>query len=106
MNKSLLETKNLKLVLLSATDARAMLNDMSAAERALLSADWLALLDGAAGTNPWIHGYSLVERDGGAVVGSAGFKGPPGDNGMVEIAYAVKPEYQSKGFATEAALAL
>src|SRR5205085_4024880 len=34
------------------------------------------------------------------------FKGPPGADGAVEIAYGVAPEHQGKGYATEAAEAL
>jgi ribosomal-protein-alanine N-acetyltransferase len=33
-------------------------------------------------------------------------KGPPDTDGMAEIAYGVSPEYQCKGYATEAAAAL
>lgn len=106
MNESLLESKNLRLVPLSVAEARAMLDSMSVADRAQVSAEWLALLAGSTGTDPWVHGFSVVHRESGAVVGSAGFKGPPGADGMVEIAYGVSPEHQGKGFATEAALAL
>ena len=41
----------------------------------------------------------------GRTVGKCGFKGPPAD-GVVEIAYGIDPEYQGKGYATEAAEAL
>jgi RimJ/RimL family protein N-acetyltransferase len=47
----------------------------------------------------------VVLRDCDTVVGSAGFKGPPAE-GIVEIAYGLSPEYQGKGYATEAAAAL
>ena len=36
------------------------------------------------------------------VVGNAGFKGPPDDEGVVEIAYAIVPGSEGKGYATEA----
>jgi RimJ/RimL family protein N-acetyltransferase len=106
MNESLLERRNLRLVPVSAAEARMQVEAMSAAEKAHLSADWLALLAGARATDPWIHGFSLVHRDSGTVIGSAGFKGPPDCEGNVEIAYGVAPEHQGKGFATEAAQAL
>ena len=48
----------------------------------------------------------MVHRPSGATVGFCGFKGPPGADGMVEIAYGVVPEHQGKGYATEAAEAL
>ncbi len=64
------------------------------------------MLDGANSTDPWIHGFKLVHRDSGSVVGRCGFKGPPDADGVVEIAYGVTPEHEGKGFATEAAGAL
>jgi RimJ/RimL family protein N-acetyltransferase len=106
MNESHLESEHLKLVPVSSSEVRAKIQAMSAADKALLSAEWLALMAAATTADPWIHGFSLVLRESGAVVGSAGFKGPPGDEGVVEIAYAVEPEHQGKGFATEAAQAL
>ena len=47
----------------------------------------------------------MVERESGQTVGGCGFKGPPTD-GVVEIAYAIEPEHQGQGFATQAAAAL
>ncbi len=37
---------------------------------------------------------------GGELVGSLGYKGPPDDNGSVEIGYAVVPERQRRGYAS------
>lgn len=42
----------------------------------------------------------------GRLVGNCGFKGPPNDNGEVEIGYSVIPEEQRKGFASAAVDAL
>jgi ribosomal-protein-alanine N-acetyltransferase len=83
-----------------------MVEAMTSAERAELSADWLALLHDSTSADPWIHGFSLVLLDGDTVVGTGGFKGPPSADGVVEIAYGVSPDYQGKGYATEAAAAL
>lgn len=106
MNATDLETKNLRLVSKTLADVYAMIEAMTAGEKAQLSADWLALVRGAVSADPWIHGFSMVHRDNDVVVGMAGFKGPPGADGMVEIAYGVAPDHQGKGFATEAAQAL
>ncbi len=106
MNESHIETYRLKLVPKTLAEVHAMIEAMSAVERAQLSADWLAMLHGSTGANPWIHGFSMVLRDGDVVVGMAGFKGPPGADGVVEIAYGLSQEYQGKGYATEAAEAL
>jgi len=71
-----------------------------------VSPDYLAQLDGSAVADPWTHGFGLIHMATGTVIGFGGFKGPPGPDGMVEIAYGVVPDYQGKGFATEAAQAL
>lgn len=73
-----------------------------------VSPQWLDHLRTAAGTpaDPWQYGFFLVEKDSGVVIGTAGFKGPPDGDGMVEIAYGIAPERQGRGFATEAAGAL
>jgi ribosomal-protein-alanine N-acetyltransferase len=100
------QTKNLKLVPQTLEQVRAMVEAMTPAETVELSADWLALLHDSKSADPWIHGFSLVLTDGDTVVGTGGFKGPPADDGVVEIAYGVNPDYQGKGYATEAAEAL
>jgi ribosomal-protein-alanine N-acetyltransferase len=99
------QTKNLKLVPKTLEEVYAAIEAMTPADRAELSADWLALLHASTSADEWTHGFSLVLRDSDTVVGSAGFKGPPTD-GVVEIAYGLSPEYQGKGYATEAAEAL
>jgi RimJ/RimL family protein N-acetyltransferase len=101
-----MQTKNLSLVPRALDDVHAMTAAMAPAERAQLSADWLARLRASTTADPWTHGFSLVHPDSGAVVGMAGFKGPPEADGVVEIAYGVDPAHQGKGYATEAAAAL
>ena len=83
-----------------------MVEAMAPSEKALLSADWLARLHTATSADLWSHGFSLVYRGDDIVVGQAGFTKPPAADGVVEIAYGVVPDYQGKGFATEAAQAL
>lgn len=46
----------------------------------------------------WIA-RAAVDEPGGFVVGHAGFHGPPDDDGMVEVAYLVVPEYRRRGYA-------
>jgi [ribosomal protein S5]-alanine N-acetyltransferase len=101
-----IETRNLRLVPQTIDQVHAMIAAMTPAEKAQLSADWLAQLDASTAADPWTHGFSLVLRDSGIAVGQGGFKGPPTAEGVVEIAYAVKEVYQGKGYATEAAQAL
>ena len=71
-----------------------------------VSAEWLARLRASGGPDPWRHGFFVVHRDVGAVIGMAAFKGPPDSNGTVEIAYGIAPRFEGQGFATEAAGAL
>lgn len=71
-----------------------------------VSPDWLAALRSAGGPDPWRHGFFVVDRESGWVIGSAGFKGPPDGTGMVEIAYGIVPSREGRGYATEAAAAL
>jgi RimJ/RimL family protein N-acetyltransferase len=71
-----------------------------------VSPAWLERLRGARAADPWVHGFALIEKASGRAVGSAGFKGPPDEHGVVEIAYAVVPSVEGRGYATEAAGAL
>jgi RimJ/RimL family protein N-acetyltransferase len=101
-----LPTERLELVLQSTAALLARIEAMPAADRAEVSPDWLARLRAAPAADPWTHGFAIVERGSGAVVGSCGYKGPPDPDGVVEIAYAVEPDQQGRGYATEAAAAL
>jgi ribosomal-protein-alanine N-acetyltransferase len=71
---------------------------------------WLEALRNAVGQsggpNPWRHGFFIIEKESGEIVGGAGFKGAPDPAGMVEIAYGVVPSREGRGYATEAARAL
>jgi RimJ/RimL family protein N-acetyltransferase len=79
-----------------------------ASARSQVSPRWLAGLRSAAGgePDPWEYGFFLAERSRGEIIGTAGFKGPPDADGMVEIAYGVVPSVEGRGYATEAAGAL
>jgi RimJ/RimL family protein N-acetyltransferase len=101
-----IRTDNLTLVLQSVEEVLARIESMSPAEKAEVSPEWLAQLRAAASGDPWTHGFSIVHRDSGAVIGGCGYKGPPSPDGMVEIAYGVDADYQGHGYATEAARAL
>ena len=106
MSATHMRTKSLKLVLQTIEEALAEVEALSPADRAHVSGDWLARLGALTSADPWTLGFSLVHRDSETVVGSAGFKGPPTADGVVEISYGVNPDHQGKGYATEAAQAL
>src|SRR5262245_60028542 len=106
MGATHMQTRSLNLVLRTLEETRAEVEAMSPADRAHVSADWLARLRALTSADSWTLGFSLVHRDSDTVVGSAGFKGPPDADGVVEISYGVTPDHQGKGYATEAAQAL
>ena len=117
-----METKNLKLVPHAPEHLLALISGAGEYEKSFghgpaqglrdffvsadVSPDFLAGLRSATSADPWTHGFALVHLASGLVVGCGGFKGPPGADGTVEIAYGVVPDYQGKGYATEAAQAL
>ena len=71
-----------------------------------VSPDWLDALRRSSESDPWRHGFFVVHRESRSVIGSAGFKGPPDADGVVEIAYGIVPSFEGQGYATEAASAL
>jgi len=50
--------------------------------------------------------WMLVQKEDQAIIGSAGFKGPPDRNGEVEISYAMGTGYRHRGYMTEAVEAI
>lgn len=85
---------------------RRMLEELPAAERAQVSAAWLEDLAAAREADPWRHGFAVLLRATGERVGTAGFKAPPDNSGMVEIAYGINEAHRGRGYATAAARAL
>ncbi len=101
-----IRTDRLRLVLETTEEVLGRIEAMSPAERAEVSPEWLARLRASTADDPWTHGFSMVDRADGRVIGSCGYKGPPGPDGVVEIAYGVDPAHRGRGYATEAARAL
>jgi [ribosomal protein S5]-alanine N-acetyltransferase len=72
-----------------------------------VSADWLSQLRSAPPiADLWRFGFAVVGVESNSVIGTAGFKGPADEQGIVEIAYGIAPASQGRGYATEAASAL
>ncbi len=71
-----------------------------------VSPEWIRRLQESSGPDPWRHGFFVVDRETRTAIGMAAFKGPADPAGMVEIAYAIVPAYEGRGYATEAARAL
>jgi ribosomal-protein-alanine N-acetyltransferase len=57
----------------------------------------------AAGWSKW---YFVVREPERQVIGNGGFKGLPDAHGTAEVGYAILPDYQGHGYATEAVAAL
>lgn len=57
----------------------------------------------------WYVWYAVIQSPNAKpdiLAASGGFKGPPQENGTVEIGYSVLPQYQGQGYATEMVQAL
>jgi RimJ/RimL family protein N-acetyltransferase len=50
--------------------------------------------------------YQVLLTDTELVIGGIGFKAPPDSDGTAEIGYGIAPEYQGRGLATEAVVAI
>lgn len=94
--------KDLLFLMNSPEQMRSRLNAMTAEQQSQFSADWLAKLDAATETDPWVHGFRVLDRKTEEHVGDGCFKGPPKD-GVVEMAYSVEPQFQGKGIGTQIA---
>ncbi len=101
-----IQTENLTLVLQSTEEVLAWVDSLDAATRAEISPDWLARIHTSTSPDPWTHGFAMMYRASGTKIGSCAYKGPPDADETVEIGYGVDPEYQGRGFATEATKAL
>jgi [ribosomal protein S5]-alanine N-acetyltransferase len=101
-----IEAEHIRLVLQTPAEVLARIEALGPAERAEVSPDWLARVRASSAADPWTHGFSVIDRGTGAVVGSCGYKGPPAQAGVVEIAYGIHQVARGRGYATEAARAL
>jgi RimJ/RimL family protein N-acetyltransferase len=117
-----MQTKNLRLVPHAPEHLRALMEGAELYEQCSgfrlanglrefmvsgeVSPEYLARLQASTVADPWTHGFALVLESSRLVIGMGGFKGPPDADGIAEIAYGVAPDYQGKGYATEAAQAL
>ncbi len=52
----------------------------------------------------WLHWFVL--REPRTLIGYGGFKGPPTEDGTIEIGYAIVDDHQRKGYATEVTAAM
>lgn len=106
MKSVAIRTDVLDLVLPTLDEVFASIENMPPEVRAELSPEWLARVQASLAPDPWLHGFNIVHRESGSVIGSCGYKGPPDDDAAVEIAYGLEQQHRGRGYATEAARAL
>jgi RimJ/RimL family protein N-acetyltransferase len=106
LRKPAIVTDNLELLLQTSEEVLASIDAMSPADRAEVSPEWVARVKESTSADAWTHGFAVVQRASGAIVGHCAYKGPPGPEAVVEIAYGIEPVYRGRGYATEAARAL
>ena len=46
--------------------------------------------------------WTIIERTGHVMVGDLCFKGPPNEQGEIEVGYGTYPDFQNKGYMTQA----
>jgi RimJ/RimL family protein N-acetyltransferase len=113
--ETVLSTPRLDLVLLEPEEARMLVAggenghpwaDGYPMGSTLLSAE--LTLAAAAGGRPLgaFGSYQIIRREDGAVIGDAGFVGPPDETGAVTVGCAIIESARGQGYATEAMQAL
>lgn len=112
-------TPRLRLISASADMLRAALRDdseLGGMLSARVAAEWtefgapvfdyvLKQLEAHPEQQDWWT-YFPVTRNHPTLIGSGGYKGPPDEDGFVEIGYEIAPTYRNHGFATEMARTL
>jgi RimJ/RimL family protein N-acetyltransferase len=117
-NGHIIETANLQLIPAEAAHFEAILQNKKELEPMLsvtVPDSWPTFPESMP------HGYEILKSDPASrnwgfylfihtadrvLIGEGGFKGKPDEEGVVEIGYALVPEYRLRGFATEAARGL
>ena len=98
-----MSTKRLLLQLESPDEVRERLASMPPEVVREVSPEWRARVEAATEPDPWLHGFAIRLRSSPeCVVGSIGFKGPPDEDGVAEVAYGIDETHQGQGYATEA----
>lgn len=117
MDDASIRTERLILRPLPGAAAQALPGDRDGAARHIgmaLAADWpqpdlldvLPMQAASSSTDEPYGVWVIIDDASEMVIGDAGFMGPPGGDGIIEIGYSVIPGYRGRGIATEAVRAL
>ena len=90
----LLQTHHLDLHVQSTEEVLARIEALAPEHRAEVSPEWLERVRTSTEPSAWTHGFAIVERMSGEMIGSCAFVGPPDAEGVVEIAYEIAPAHQ------------
>jgi RimJ/RimL family protein N-acetyltransferase len=99
-------TQRLELILQTPAETLAWVTTLPPEVQIEISPVWLQRVQQAAHPAPWCCGFQIVRQVDQVAIGSCGFKAPPDEQGMVEIAYGIDEPLRNQGFATESAQAL
>jgi [ribosomal protein S5]-alanine N-acetyltransferase len=111
----MIQTENLELVPCELTHFEALLRDrkeLASLLNATVPESWPVFPESMTQAYKWMKSdpslrgwgtYLFVHAIERVLIGEGGFKGQADERGMVEIGYAIIPEYRRRGLATEAA---
>jgi [ribosomal protein S5]-alanine N-acetyltransferase len=102
MTDLVLVSNRLNLVLQSPEEVLRWVESLPPSDRAEVSPDWLDRLKKTPPGDFWKLMFSVQLRDEKQSIGGCGFKGPPDDDGAVEIAYGIDEQHRRRGYASEA----
>lgn len=111
----MIETERLQLIACSKMHLNALIQSEQALAELLgveLAENWLVFPEAAPYAlemlekNPQVLRWGMhlfIHKAENKIIGNGGFKGLADENGMVEIGYAISPQFENQGLATEAA---
>jgi len=111
----MIETERLQLIACNKMHLNALMQSEQALADLLgveLAENWLIFPEAVPFSLKMLEQYPQILRwgmhlflnkDENKIIGNGGFKGVADENGMVEIGYAISPDYENQGYATEAA---
>jgi len=100
-----LRTPRLLLVPVAPEELRVKYDGPDGAPEGV-SPKWIEQLRAARAPDPWEFGYTVLLANSREAIGGVSFKGAPGPDGVVEIAYGIDEAFRRRGYATESSGAL